>query len=377
MKIVLTGGSSGGHFYPLIAVAEELNALVEEHNLLRPELYYLSNTPYDEMLLYQNKIEYVHISAGKMRTYFSVENFRDFFNTLVGLPTALHLLYKIWPDVVFSTGGYSSVPTVFAARILRIPVFTHAADAVPGRANIWAGKFAERISISYADAASYFKHADRVALVGNPVRREVRELVSRDAHAYFQFVQTMPSLLVLGGSQGADAINTTILRALPTLLEKFQIIHQVGKNNLDSYTEILNVDLKDNPNLSRYRLVPYLNPLELRTAAGLADIIISRAGSGSIFEIACWEKPAILVPIPKRVSRDQRANAYAYARAGAAEVIEQENFTPNVLISELTRIVADEELMAHMREGAKNFKKPQASRLIAQELLRICLEHEK
>jgi UDP-N-acetylglucosamine--N-acetylmuramyl-(pentapeptide) pyrophosphoryl-undecaprenol N-acetylglucosamine transferase len=377
MKIVLTGGGSGGHFYPLIAVAQELNALVEEHNLLRPELYYMASMPYDDMLLYQNKIEYVHVSAGKVRTYFSVENVRDFLNTLVGLPTALHLLYKIWPDVVFSKGGYMSVPVVLAARILRIPVFIHDSDAVPGRANIWAGKFATRIAISYPEAAEHFKNKDRVALVGNPVRKEVRELVSRDAHAYFHFVQTLPSVLVLGGSQGADAINTTVLRALPTLLNKFQVIHQVGKNNYDSYKEILDIDLKDHPNISRYHLVPYLNPLELRTAAGLADVIVSRAGSGSIFEISCWEKPAILVPIPKRISRDQRHNAYAYARTGAAEVIEQENFTPNVLISELERIVADEPLKAHMREGAKKFQKPNAARVIAQELLRICMEHEK
>ncbi len=377
MKIVFAGGGTGGHFYPLIAVAEELNDLVAEHNLLRPELYYVANTPYDEMLLYRTQIEYRHVAAGKVRTYFSLANIRDFFTTLLNIPSAVNILYKLWPDVVFSKGGYVSFPVVLAARILRIPVFIHDSDAVPGRANIWAGTFAQRVAISYPEAAEYFPHKDRIALVGNPVRKEVRELVTKDAHAYFQFTHEVPSILVLGGSQGAEVINTTILRALPTLLERYQVIHQIGAGNFDSYKEIMEVELKNNPHMARYRPVPFLNPLELRTAAGLADIIISRAGSGSIFEIACWERPAILVPIPKEVSRDQRHNAYAYARTGAAEVIEQENFTPNVLLSELERLLGDPALLATMREGAKKFKKPEAARSIAQELLRICLEHEK
>jgi UDP-N-acetylglucosamine--N-acetylmuramyl-(pentapeptide) pyrophosphoryl-undecaprenol N-acetylglucosamine transferase len=138
----------------------------------------------------------------------------------------------------------------------------------------------------------------------------------------------------------------------------------------------MNVELKDHPHLSRYRLFPTLNALELRTAAGAADLVLSRAGSGSIFEISCWERPAILVPIPENVSRDQRKNAYAYARTGGAEVIEQHNFTPNVLSSEVDRIIADVALRERMQEGAKKFQKPNAARIIAQELLRICMEHE-
>jgi UDP-N-acetylglucosamine--N-acetylmuramyl-(pentapeptide) pyrophosphoryl-undecaprenol N-acetylglucosamine transferase len=256
-------------------------------------------------------------------------------------------------------------------------VFVHDSDAVPGRANLWAGKFAARVGISYPEAAQYFPKKAHVALVGNPIRHEIRELVTHDAHAYFQFSKELPTLLVIGGSQGAEVINNTVLRALPELLNQYQVIHQVGKANYEAYKEILEVELRDHPHLAaRYRLFPFLNALELRTAAGAADLILSRAGSGSIFEIACWERPAILVPIPQNVSRDQRKNAYAYARVGGAEVIEQHNFTPHVLTSEVDRIIADVALRERMQEGAKHFKKPDAARAIAQELLRICLEHD-
>jgi UDP-N-acetylglucosamine--N-acetylmuramyl-(pentapeptide) pyrophosphoryl-undecaprenol N-acetylglucosamine transferase len=132
MKIVFAGGGTGGHFYPLIAVAEEILKIVEEKRLIKPEMFFLSNTPYDEAALAQHGITYKHVSAGKVRRYFSVRNGLDFFKTLVGLPTALNILFKIYPDVVFSKGGYTSVPVVLAARLLRIPVFVHDSDAIPG-----------------------------------------------------------------------------------------------------------------------------------------------------------------------------------------------------------------------------------------------------
>jgi len=377
MKIVLTGGGSGGHFYPLIAVAEEINDIVDHRHLVKPEIYYMSNTVEEEMLLYQNDIQYKHIQAGKIRKYFSLQNGTDFFKTLIGLPQAIHQLFRVYPDVVFSKGGYASVPIVFAARILRIPVFVHDSDAIPGRANLWAGKFAKRISVSYPEAAEHFKDPKKVAFVGNPVRKELRMPQTRNAHEYFQLVPDIPTIVILGGSQGADYINHTILRALPELLDKYQIIHQVGKNNFEGHKELINIELHEHPHISRYRVFPTLTPLELRTAAGAADLIISRAGSGAIFELACWEKPSILVPIPEDVSRDQRRNAYAYARTGATEVIEQHNFTPHVVAAEIERVINDPALCQKMKEGAKEFAQPEAAHKIAEELIEMMLEHEK
>jgi UDP-N-acetylglucosamine--N-acetylmuramyl-(pentapeptide) pyrophosphoryl-undecaprenol N-acetylglucosamine transferase len=376
MKIVFTGGGSGGHFYPLIAVAEEVLAISREKNLITPELYYFSNTPYDEAQLVQLGITYKHVSAGKLRTYASLQNGMDAFRTLVGFPNALRLMYKVWPDVVFSKGGYPSVPVVLAAKVLGIPVFVHDSDAVPGRANLLAGKFAERIAISYPDTVAHFARKEVVAYVGNPVRKEVQMRQTKDAHMHFGFTEDVPTILVLGGSQGAEHINSTLLQALPELLNRYQVIHQIGKGNFESHQEIARVHLQDHPHLDRYKQYPYLDALTMRLASGVADLVVSRAGSGSIFEIAMWEVPAILIPIPESVSRDQRENAYAYARAGGAEVIEQHNCTPHLLTAEIDRIFNDLELMQNMRDGARRFKKPEAGRVIAQEILRIALEHE-
>ncbi len=377
MKIVFTGGGTGGHFFPLIAVAEEINNIVYKRNLVKPELFYVSNTKYDEMLLYQNGIEYKHVPAGKIRRYMSLKNGTDFFKTLIGLPTALSVLFKIYPDVVFSKGGYASVPVVFAARILRIPVFIHDSDAIPGRANLWAGNFAFRIAVSYPESVQYFKkHPNRVACVGNPIRKEIAIPSTSGSHEHFKFSEEIPTILVLGGSQGAEHINNVLLQSISGLLNKYQVIHQIGKNNFDTFSKLMSVELEGHEHIDRYRPYPFLDTLELKNASGCADLVISRAGSGSIFEIASWGKPSILVPIPENVSRDQRRNAYAYAETGATEVIEQSNFTPNVLRAEIDRIMADEELLVKMREGAKSFARPNASHVIAEELIKIMLKHE-
>ncbi len=376
MKVVLTGGGTGGHFYPLIAVAQELLELADERNLVKPELYYLSNAPFDEEVLYEHDIEYHHVSAGKIRTYASIKNTSDFFKTLIGLPTALRILFKIYPDVVFSKGGYVSVPTVFAARLLRIPVFVHESDAIPGRANLWAAKFAARVGISYPETKELMPHPERVAYVGNPIRREMRLAATQGAHEFLQLAPDVPTILILGGSQGAQAINDVVLQALPDMLNKWQVIHQTGKNNYEALKTLTDVQLESHPYKNRYKPFPYLNALALRMSAGIAALIVSRAGSGSIFEIANWEKPSILIPIPELVSRDQRHNAFAYARTGAADVIEQNNLTPHVLLSEVERVLGDSDLQKKMREGAKTFKRPEAAKVIAAEIARIALEHE-
>ncbi len=376
MKIAFTGGGTGGHFFPLIAVAEEVNEIVNERNLVKPELLYLSDTPYDEMMLYQNNLTYHHVTAGKMRRYFSIKNLIDLVKIAVGIPTALGILFRVYPDVVFSKGGYVSVPVVFAARILGIPIFIHDSDAIPGRANLWAGKFAKRIAVSYPEAMDHFSHKERVAYVGNPVRRNIKIATTQGAHEHFSFTPEIPTLLILGGSQGAEHINNTLHQSLRTLLDSYQVIHQIGKDNFETFQELVTVELRGHEHIRRYRPVPFLNEIDLKNAAGCADLIISRAGSGSIFEIASWGKPSILVPIPEDVSRDQRKNAYAYVHSGATEVIEQENFTPHVLIAEVARVLSDEVLLGKMREGAKHFAKPEAARAIAQELVNMMLAHE-
>src|SRR3989344_7081596 len=205
MRILFTGGGTGGHFYPIISVAVELNDLIKEKRLLDAELLYLAPSPYNAGLLFENNIAYKKISAGKVRRYFSLLNFVDFFKTGWGVVTSLYAVYKFYPDVVFGKGGYASFPVLLAARILRIPVVIHESDTVPGRVNLWAGKFADRIAVSYEETAKYFLKGN-VAFTGNPVRKDIALPISSGAREFLKLEENVPVILILGGSQGAQKI---------------------------------------------------------------------------------------------------------------------------------------------------------------------------
>lgn len=375
MRILFTGGGTGGHFYPIIAVAELLNELVLEKHILAPELFYMSPTPYNSGLLYEHSIEYHKVRAGKLRRYFSIANFTDLFKTLWGTITSLGTLYRLYPDVVFGKGGYASFPVLLAARILRIPIVIHESDTEPGRVNRWAGKFAAAVAISYPDAAKFFPQG-KVAYTGNPVRKDIALPITSGAREYLQINDTeTPIVLILGGSQGASAINDAIIEALPEFVEKYIIIHQTGLNNFDEAKKTSEAVLLNSAHKDRYKPYAYLDALQLRMAAGAAALVISRAGS-TIFEIASWGLPAIIIPIPKAVSHDQEMNAFAYARAGGCEVIEEKNLTPHILLSEIERLLTHHEENEKMRAAAKAFYKPDAAKLIAEEILKIALSHE-
>ncbi len=379
MKILLTGGGTGGHFYPIIAIAEELNETAKENRLLKPELYFMSTDPYNETLLYENNITFVGVSAGKVRRKMSLVNiflnFLDLFSTFFGVIGATWNMFKIYPDVVFGKGGYASFPALFAARILFIPVVIHESDNKPGKVNKWAGKFARKIAVSYPEAAAYFK-ADKTAYTGNPIRKSTLDPLSTDSHEFFGFDPNIQTILILGGSTGSRFINEAIMDALPELVKKYQIIHQVGNNNAGVMKETSEVVLQGSQFKNRYKMFPYLNVITLRRASGVANMVISRAGS-TIFEIASWEKPSIIVPIPEPTSHDQRTNAYAYARTGSAIVIEEKNMAPGVLVSEIDRILSNPTEIQKMSESAKAFARRDSAELIAKEILTIGLEHEK
>jgi UDP-N-acetylglucosamine--N-acetylmuramyl-(pentapeptide) pyrophosphoryl-undecaprenol N-acetylglucosamine transferase len=375
MKILLTGGGSGGHFYPIVAVAQAINTLAREHKLVDVKLYYMAPQPYDERLLYENNITFVRNTAGKIRRYFSILNFFDFFKTIFGTIHAIWKVYWIYPDVVFGKGGYVSFPALFAAWFLRIPVVIHESDSTPGRVNKWAGKFARKIAVSYPDASEFFNKA-KVAFTGNPIREEIMHADREGSYEFLHLERDVPTLLVLGGSQGAQSINQTLMDILPQLLEKYQIVHQVGKNNMEFVKLTSQVVLLTSPHKDRYHPHDHFNSLTLRMAAGAADLIISRAGS-TIFEIAVWGVPSVIIPIPQSISHDQTSNAYSYARTGAAVVVEETNLTPHLLKAEIDRLMESQADRDKMKAAAKNFARTDAARLIGQEVISIALEHVK
>jgi UDP-N-acetylglucosamine--N-acetylmuramyl-(pentapeptide) pyrophosphoryl-undecaprenol N-acetylglucosamine transferase len=377
MKIVFTGGGTGGHFYPIIAVAQALQDEIKEQRLLAPQLYFLAPTEYNKGALYNNGIEFKKIQAGKIRRNSGTGflNFFDLFKTGTGLIKALWTMFMIYPDVVFSKGGYGAFPVVFAARILRIPVVIHESDSAPGKVNEWSGKFAKRIAISYPDAAKYFPR-EKVAWTGNPIRDEISLKVAEGGHEFLDLDSATQTIFILGGSQGAQKINNIVLDALPELLKKYQIIHQVGAANFEQAKKTANFITQDDERMqARYKIFPYMNDIAMRMSAGVADLVITRAGS-ALFEIANWEIPAIVIPITESNGNHQRKNAYAYARTGAGVVIEENNLEQTVLLQEVRRILESSQVQQELILGTKEFKKSNAAEDIAEVLLEEIIKHE-
>lgn len=379
MKIVLTGSGTGGHFYPLIAVAEALRDLSHERRILEPTLYFLAPDPYDQQSLFDNKIIFVKCPAGKVRRYFSFRNFFDLFKTAWGTVSALITLFQIYPDVVVSKGGYTTVPVTLAANMLRIPVIVHESDAKPGRANLFAAARAYRVAISFESSRAFFpkKVQDRIALTGIPIRKELTLAGGTQGGAEELLLdKEVPTVLILGGSSGSQKINEVVMLALSELTTYVNVIHQTGKANFAEVQSLSKVALEKSAHPARYHAFPYLNIGSMRKAVGAAHLIVSRAGSTAISEISLWRKPSILIPIPESISHDQRSNAYAYAHTGGAVVLEEANLTPHVLVSEIRRITGNVEIARQMAERGSGFANADSARIIANEVLSVGLSHE-
>lgn len=376
MKILLTGGGTGGHFYPLIAIAEELNRIADEERILSMKIFYMADKPYDEKALQQQFITFIPVSAGKLRVYFSIQNFIDIFKTFFGTIGAIFKVFKLYPDVVISKGGYPAFPVLVAAKLFRIPVIIHESDTVPGRVNTWSGKFARRIALSYPEAAQFFDEK-KIAITGQPVRRAISYSTASDsAKEFFDLDPNIATVGIIGGSLGAKVLNDVITSILPELTERYQVIHQTGEKTYEETKTDATVIMGDDVRRTRYKIFAFLNEVQTKMFGGASDIIISRAGSG-LFEIAAWGKPSIIIPIPETNSHGdhQRKNAYHYTRTGACVVIEQPNLTGSVLMNEIRLILENKHRYDVMSERAKQFYKPDAPRIIAAEAIDIALEH--
>lgn len=378
MRIVLVGGGSGGHFYPLIAVVEAIEDICKERTLIEPEFLYIGLPAFDPETLLEHNIAYIPSNAGRIRRYPSILNVFSLFANGIGVVRSTFQLFNIYPDVVFSTGGFAAFPTLFAARILRIPVVIYDADAQPGRVSLWSSKFARWIALAHPNAAEKFpaKVRDRIARVGHPIRKEIIDPAKEGGIEFLKLDPAVPTIFIMGGSQGARAINEVVLDALTELVSEFNIVHQVGSANVRETSDIASVILKNSRFAERYKIFSLLNTLALRMAAGVSSLVVARAGSGTIFEVASWGIPAIFIPIPKDVSHDQTENAFSYARMGAGVVIEQHNLTPHLLVSEIRRLMIDTAGRAKMSSAARAFAQPDAARKIATVLLEISIAHE-
>lgn len=361
-RIVLTGGLSGGHTFPLVAVSREIRTLTQGDVEF---LFIGSRGPFEKEAMEAEGIRAKFILTAKWRRYFSLMNVVDLFKFPLACLQALWHLLWFMPDAIFSKGGAASVPIAFAAWVYRIPILMHDSDAVAGRANRFVSRFARRIAIAYERTRQYFP-AEKVMLTGNPVRTEILGANPQESRAYFQFDATRPLIMVMGGSLGARALNYHIIKSLPELLEQgIQILHLVGEDHLEEVRKLALEKGVDEGN-ANYRPVPFLKAEDMGRAYAAADVVIARAGAGSITELAALKKVSILVPLPTAANDEQRLNAYEVAKTGGAIVVEEPNIGENLLSTLLEELLADEARRQKMGEAIHTFYHPDAARVIAE-----------
>lgn len=373
MKILFCGGGTGGHLFPIIAITREIKRLSDDQNI---QFYYIGpRSEVGEVVLAQENFKIYNILSSKLRNYSSFENFSDMLIKFpISILQSFCFLFFVQPDIVFSKGGTGSLPVAIAAKALQIPIFLHESDTVPGKSNQKAAPFAKKIFTSFSKTA-YF-NPEKTVLVGNPIQKELLEGTQESAKEIFNVTLQKPILLFLGGSQGAQTINDFILTILQSLLEKYEVIHMCGKKNYQEIKDQAEVILDKNLQES-YHLHGFLTELELKHAYKVSDLIISRSGSGSIFEIAAVGKPAILIPLPTSAGNHQSKNAYEYAKTGAAIVVEEENLNPNFFLEKIRYLISNGEELEKMKQGALKFSKPLAAKAIAREILEYLNENKK
>lgn len=370
MRILFTGGGTGGHIYPLIAIAREIKKIAEEEKIIDLQLYYLGpNSLGGEDLKKEGVVSY-YLFAGKIRRYPSLRNFGDIFKTFFGVIGAAWKLFIILPDVIFSKGGYGAFPVLLVARFYRIPVIIHESDAIPGLVNSWSSKFAKRIAVAFEKTADFFP-PQKTAVVGNPIRKRLLGANLDEAKANLSMVSNLSVVFFIGGSQGSVNLNNVVVAILPELIKKYEVIHQTGADNYEGVRQETAIML-ERLSKGRYHPFPFLTENKLREAYAASNLIVSRASS-SIFEIAALQKPSILIPLPNSAQDHQRENAYEYAKAGATVVIEEANLTPHLLLNDIDRILTSRDVQNKMKESAQGFARIDSAETIAREIIKLGL----
>lgn len=325
-KIVLTGGGTAGHVTPNIAL---IPALKEQGY----EISYIgSYNGIEKKLIEEMNIPYYGIATGKFRRYFDVKNLTDPFRVIKGMFQAKKLLQELKPDVVFSKGGFVSVPVVRAAGKCHIPAISHESDMTPGLANKISAKYAAKVCCNFPETVEIIPNGKGV-LTGTPIRKE---LLSGDKVAGLNlcgFNSEKPVLMVIGGSLGALHVNEAIRAIIPELIRKYQVIHICGKGKVD----------KSFYNTTGYYQFEYVNT-ELKDLFAAADIVVSRAGANVICELLAMKKPNLLIPLPASSSRgDQILNANSFKKQGYSDVLEEENMTNDTLLDAINNLYENRE----------------------------------
>lgn len=322
----MTGGGSAGHVTPNLALVPKLKKLGYEIE------YIGTKNGIERKIIEAEKIKYHIIASGKLRRYFDIKNFTDPFRILKGVLQAIFIMRKIKPNIVFSKGGFVSVPVVIAAHLNKIPVIAHESDMTPGLANRISAPYCTKVCVTFPESVKNIKN-DKAVLTGTPIREEILKGDKSLGRKICGFEDEKPVLLIIGGSLGSKFINDTVRKIMDKLLMKYNIVHICGKGNLDAKLK----------NKKGYKQFEFINE-ELPHIMNGADIVISRAGANVIYELLALKKPNLLIPLSKKSSRgDQILNAASFEKRGYSVVIDEDDLNENILIDKLNELHRDKD----------------------------------
>lgn len=370
INILVSGGGTGGHIYPALAVATLL-AKEYEANIL----YLGSNDGLENEIIPAAGFRFETIKAGKLHRYVSWQTLTGVARVPVGMAQAVSIVRKFRPAVAFTSGGYVAVPAGLAARLNGVPLLMHQQDVPPNLSNKLLAPLASRISVAFADSLRYFPRRKTLQL-GNPVRQEIldaRAITPQQARRQLGFMAEIPLVLVTGGSQGARHLNQVTDQALPQLLQHCQVLQISGKQLYEETRVLAEESMQglDENVKQRYRLVPYLNE-EMPAALQAAALVVCRSGAATLSELAALSKPSILVPLPPAIgSSPQEANAAMFERQQAALVIRDMDVKPDLLVDRVISVLSSDTQQEAMAEAARTFAMPEATRAIAATILKM------
>lgn len=365
MKLAITGGGSGGHTLPAVTIHDSFVDYFSDKDEHFESIYIGSHSGIEKDVAEKKNIKYFSISTGKLRRYFSFQNFTDGFLIIKGVWDAFRILLKFKPDAVFSTGGFVSVPVVIAAKLLSIPAIIHEQTSHVGLANKIASYFARKVACTFENSKKYFPE-NKVIQTGQPIRKELFTGSKDKAYDIFDLDNSLPLIYITGGSQGSHKINQTIKEILPELLKHCNIIHQCGKSQghndddeLKEFKNTLSSDFK-----RRYRVQDFIHADELKHILNGTDLLIGRAGAGTVSEALALRIPSIYIPLAIAQRNEQYYNAKNLADLGGAIIILEADLKSDSLKENILNLLKNPEQLKIMKESMSKSSIQNASELI-------------
>jgi len=368
MRVLISGGGTGGHVYPALAVAQQL-----QQHYDADILYLGSDDGLETRLVPAAGLRLKTIQAGKLQRFVSWRTVTGVARVPVGMAQAIGIVRAFRPDVAFTSGGYVAVPAGVAARLNGTPLLMHQQDVSPNLSNKLLAPLATRISVAFADSLRYFP-TQKTLQLGNPIRQailDVRAVSPQQARTHLGLAPDVPLVLVTGGSQGARHLNQTVCHALPELLKQCQVLHISGSNLFNETRDLAEQTLTGVETRQRYRLEPYMDE-EMPLALQAADLVLCRSGASVLSELAVLGKPSVLVPLPPAIgSSPQEANAAMFQREHAAEVILNDLLKPEAMIERVTYILSQPACLQTMSDAATTLAKPDATQEIVETIVTL------